>query len=198
VHEELPLADVDLFRADALRVMPELDAITMATPPEAMAQSIRYAIPATWPAGDYVLWIEVNTEGDYNADWQLPTPSNPAEGGEAYWDYWALRYGYPYRGQPSVVWRVPFTIVSMRAAPPPPYWMVLRPISLAAVTTLVWSTRLKPAATARSRTAWRSRTTSSPLLNATSSVRSTRMPAASGTRRLSRFFPAAAPCPSRR
>src|SRR6185503_15004066 len=26
------------------------------------------------------------------------------------WDYWALNYGYPYRGQPSVVFRVPFML----------------------------------------------------------------------------------------
>src|SRR5579883_2817798 len=39
--------------------------------------------------------------------------------------------------------------------------MVLRAISLAAVTILVWSTRPNPNATARLRTAWRTRTTSS-------------------------------------
>src|ERR1700744_6095000 len=39
--------------------------------------------------------------------------------------------------------------------------MVLRPSSLAAVTILVWSTRLRPWAAARSRTIWRMRTTSS-------------------------------------
>ena len=38
---------------------------------------------------------------------------------------------------------------------------VLRASSLAAVTILVWSTRLKPSSTARSRTTWRTRTTSS-------------------------------------
>src|SRR5262245_42738784 len=38
---------------------------------------------------------------------------------------------------------------------------VLRASSLAAVTIFVWSTRLKPAATAHSRTAWRTATTSS-------------------------------------
>ena len=26
------------------------------------------------------------------------------------WDSWAMSYGYPYRGQPSVVYAIPFTL----------------------------------------------------------------------------------------
>jgi hypothetical protein len=43
-------------------------------------------------------------------------------------------------------------IVSMEAVPPPPWSMVLRAISLAAVTNFVWSTKLKPTAADRLRT----------------------------------------------
>src|SRR5690242_14832021 len=48
----------------------------------------------------------------------------------------------------------------MRTVPPRPYTTVLRAISLAAVTILVWSTRVKPCCTAQVRTAWRTATTS--------------------------------------
>src|SRR5271155_322336 len=54
----------------------------------------------------------------------------------------------------------------MRNVPPPPYTTVLRAISLAAVTSLVWSTIPKPASIARARTACRRRTTSSELRTA--------------------------------
>src|SRR5262249_23179964 len=54
----------------------------------------------------------------------------------------------------------PFT-TSSSSSPPPPCTSVLRASSLAAVTTFVCSTRVKPTATAASRTVWRTRTTSS-------------------------------------
>src|SRR5690348_13425857 len=49
---------------------------------------------------------------------------------------------------------------SSRAVPPPPWSSVLRANSLAAVTILVWSTRLSPCATAHDRTLCRTATTS--------------------------------------
>src|SRR5271170_4810780 len=61
----------------------------------------------------------------------------------------------------------------MHNVPPPPYTTVLRPISLAAVTSLVWSTIPKPASIARARTACRTLTTSSELRTATVSSFST-------------------------
>src|SRR4051812_38532859 len=56
--------------------------------------------------------------------------------------------------------RLPLFSTSSVAEPPPPYTTVLRQISLAAVTILVWSTRLNPASTARRRTVWRTFTIS--------------------------------------
>src|SRR4051794_14798426 len=50
---------------------------------------------------------------------------------------------------------------SSRKLPPPPWANAFRASSLAAVTSLVWSTIEKPSATEASRTAWRTRTTSS-------------------------------------
>src|SRR6185503_7164519 len=65
--------------------------------------------------------------------------------------------------------RVPFATTAMSTLPPPPYCIVLLPSSLAAVTIFVWSTSESPAAIARSRTACRKRTTSSPLRMGSSS-----------------------------
>ena len=101
--------DVQRYRDEALRVMPELDAITMATPPAQVPQSVLFSVPSDWLAGDYVAWVEANVEGDYfgaYTDSTLPTPTSP----EGKWDSWAITSGYPYRGQPSVVYRLPFTL----------------------------------------------------------------------------------------
>jgi hypothetical protein len=102
-------ADVDRYAADARAVMPEIDAVTIATPPGDSQQSLLFTVPSSWPAGDYVAWIEVNLEGDYNERWndtRYPTPQNP----DTDWDYYAKSYGYAYRGQPSLVWKVPFSL----------------------------------------------------------------------------------------
>jgi hypothetical protein len=101
----------DLARA----AMPEIDAVTMATPPADMQQTVMFSVPAGWSDGDYLAYLEINTEGDYNttfSDSSYPTPCAPwaSCSREDEWDYWAVNYGYPYRGQPSVVFAVPFTL----------------------------------------------------------------------------------------
>ncbi len=101
--------DVDRFTSDARDAMPEIDAVTRATPPGGVAQRLLFSVPADWPAGSYVAHIEVNVEGDYNARWNdtiHPTPHSPDEG----WDSFAIDYGYPYRGQPSIVYSLPFVL----------------------------------------------------------------------------------------
>ena len=103
--------DVDLFAADAREVMPEIDVATMATPQGDQPHSDLFSVPESWPDGSYVLWVEVNVEGDYNASFDsssYPTPTTPIED----WDDWATNYGYPYRGQPSVVFAVPFELAA--------------------------------------------------------------------------------------
>ncbi len=97
------------FAAQAREVMPEIDAITMATPPGGVLQSVLFSVPEGWPGGDYRMLVEVHTEGDYNDVWNdvsYPTPALPT----GTWDTWALTYGYAYRGQPSVVFEVPFSL----------------------------------------------------------------------------------------
>lgn len=101
--------DVARYDADARRAFPEIDAVSMPTPPGNVPLSLMFSVPEEWENGPHVLYVEVNTEGDYNAEWgpsRFPTPENPS----GKWDSWAIRYGYPYRGQPSVVYRVPFEL----------------------------------------------------------------------------------------
>jgi len=101
--------DVANYVADSRAVMPEIDTVSMATPPPDMEQSILFTVPDEWLDGSYVAWLEVNVEGDYNPtfnDQTYPTPTAPAGA----WDSWAMQYGYPYRGQPSVVFQVPFVL----------------------------------------------------------------------------------------
>lgn len=97
--------DVARFASDALAAMPELDAVTVATPRAGAEARLQFVLPEDWTEPSTV-WFEVHSEGDYNASFNEtthPTPSSPA--GE--WDYWSQSWGYPYRGQPSVVFRVP-------------------------------------------------------------------------------------------
>lgn len=104
--------DVLEFADDVREVMPEIDAVTMATPPGAEEWTVQFMVPADWPAGDYVIYAEVNVEGDYNEMYDPERFPTPSLGGTTHWDYWAQTYGYPYRGQPSVVFEVPFTLDS--------------------------------------------------------------------------------------
>jgi hypothetical protein len=102
-------ADVTKFAADVREVMPDIDAVSRATAPGDMPQRVLFSVPTNWAPGDYVAFIEVNVEGDYNDHWNnksYPTPMQPASG----WDTYAMFYGYAYRGQPSIVYRVPFRL----------------------------------------------------------------------------------------
>lgn len=98
--------DILDFALHATSIMPELDGATMATPAADEEMMIRWALQG-FQDGDYKLFIEVNTEGDHNAAFNEQKYRTPTEGD---WDSWATGYGYPYRGQPSVVYEVPFSI----------------------------------------------------------------------------------------
>lgn len=100
--------DLARFSADVRRILPNIDAIAMATPRADELRTIMFDVPREWPRGDYVAFVEINVEGDHNAHFSrdaFPTPDTPTNE----WDTWAINFGYPYRGQPSVVFAVPFT-----------------------------------------------------------------------------------------
>jgi hypothetical protein len=102
--------DVATFRSQSLAVMPELDAVTRATLQGRRSAQWNFDLPSDWlQDAQYKLFIEVNVEGDYNEGYgpaRFPTPFAP----ENKWDYWAREYGYPYRGQPSVVYQLDFSL----------------------------------------------------------------------------------------
>jgi hypothetical protein len=58
------------------------------------------------PDGEYTIWVEVNKEKDPNASYDFPSPQLTAYGD----------YGYAYRGQPSVVWKVPIPVDALAHA----------------------------------------------------------------------------------
>lgn len=105
--------DVGTFNSDALAVMPELDAVAIATLPEE-PYSFLFTVPDEWPDGEYKVFVEVGVEGDYSDRYspeQFPTPIDPTPAVyDDNWDSWAVSYGYPYRGQPSVVYAIPFQL----------------------------------------------------------------------------------------
>jgi hypothetical protein len=99
--------DVARFVSEARRVMPNIDAVTMATPAGDIPRTVQYIAPKEWEDGEYTAWIEINVEGDYNGlfnEETYPTPLSDM------WDVWAETYGYPYRGQPSILYALPFTL----------------------------------------------------------------------------------------
>jgi len=103
--------DVASFDAHTREVMPDIDAVSMATPKGGEPQQRQFSVPSDWQTGMYRACLEINVEGDYNASYNaqhFPTPMTPTNG----WDSWATGFGYPYRGQPSVVFCVPFDLQS--------------------------------------------------------------------------------------
>jgi hypothetical protein len=103
IRTQMDSPSVDLYKA-----MNPFDAMSAATPPSGMPARISWPIPQDLPSGEYVLWIEVGQAFDHNATYSTSAyPSPPAAG--PYGISWAS-YGLPYRGQPSIVYRVVFTI----------------------------------------------------------------------------------------
>ncbi len=97
--------DTATYADHARQVMPDIDSVTMATPPGGdREQSILFPVPDDWPNGDYLAWAEVNTENDSNASYTFDIPQGVG------WDSWAETSGYSYRGQPSVAFKVAFSL----------------------------------------------------------------------------------------
>ena len=91
----------DAASVEMYKMMNPFDAVSQPTPVGGSATHAPWA--ATMGAGDYVMYVETSKESDMNASHNAttyPSPSQIAFG----------NYGVPYRGQPSVVYRVPFTV----------------------------------------------------------------------------------------
>jgi hypothetical protein len=79
------------------------DAVSQASPRLGMETQISWPIPPDLAIGDYVLFMEVSLERDFNDHYtalMFPSPAGIP---------WS-EYGVPYRGQPSVIYEVPITI----------------------------------------------------------------------------------------
>lgn len=101
----IPTAGIDSPSVEMYKAMNPFDAVSQATPRLGTATAISWPIPPDLPMGDYVLFMEVALEQDFNQTYSVarfPAPK-PTE------IPWA-DYGVPYRGQPSVIYKVPFTI----------------------------------------------------------------------------------------
>jgi len=95
-HEDS--ASVDMFP-----LMNPFDGVSQATPMFGEQAQVTWPIPSLLPPGDYTIFVEVAKELDYNATFNPTT--YPAPVGIGYADN-----GLPYRGQPSVVYKVPIAI----------------------------------------------------------------------------------------
>lgn len=88
-----------------LKDMNDMDAISRATPAAQQPYRTTYGLPSTLQNGQYVVWMEVNQEGDVNAAHAY-----------AYFEDPRLQdYGIATIGQPSVVWRLPITVSATSA-----------------------------------------------------------------------------------
>jgi hypothetical protein len=102
-----PRTDVQRTVGDSVDVeeYPQLnpfDAVSHATPVGGTPYSIAWPLPASLANGDYQLLVEVSRELDFNASYTESTYPPP--------DMPFSDWGKPYRGQPSVVYAVPFTV----------------------------------------------------------------------------------------
>lgn len=94
-------SSVDLYKS-----LNPFDAVSQPTPVGGTLTHTPWPVPSDLPPGDYQLFVEVSKEFDFNSTYTTAAYPSPAG------IYWA-EYGKPYRGQPSVIYRVPFTIAAM-------------------------------------------------------------------------------------
>jgi hypothetical protein len=94
---------------EAYKAMNPFDAVSQPTPIGGTNSHAPWPVPATLAAGAYVMWIETAQENDFNATYNQSSYPSPADLG---WN----GYGLPYRGQPSIVYRVPFTVGDLTSA----------------------------------------------------------------------------------
>ena len=80
------------------------DSVTTASPAAGTLHQVSWPAPDGLPPGDYVLVVEVAREFDHNGTYSVAAfPKPNVSYGE---------YGEAYRGQPSVVYKVPFAVAA--------------------------------------------------------------------------------------
>lgn len=101
-RSDLAVQPEDMPEVGMYEAMNMFDAISRATPEENVVAQLSWPVPATMPDGDYVLVAEVSREFDHNETYSEEAYPSP--------DVAYGAWGLPYRGQPSVIYRVPFTL----------------------------------------------------------------------------------------
>jgi len=105
-----PRADLIRAASDSpsvamFKTLDPFDAVSQPTPVGGTSSHAPWPVPSSLPPGDYVIWVETAQEYDFNPTYDDATyPSPPGIA-------WST-YGQPFRGQPSIVYRVPFTIAA--------------------------------------------------------------------------------------
>jgi len=107
-----PRADVirkgqDSPSVDMYKAINPFDAVSAPTPVGGTPTDAPWA--ASMAAGDYVLYVETAKEFDANATYDATSYPSPA-------NITFADFGLPYRGQPSIIYRVPFTVGSTSTA----------------------------------------------------------------------------------
>jgi hypothetical protein len=102
-RNDLTRTTPDHESVDQYAMLNPFDAVSMATPASGIPAELTWPIPDALPPGEYVLWVEVSREFDHNATYSITAAPSPAS------IPWA-EYGEPYRGQPSVLYKVGFTM----------------------------------------------------------------------------------------
>lgn len=98
----------DAPSVERYKQMNQFDAVSQATPKLGTVTRADWAMPPEVPSGDYMLFMEVSLERDFNGEYtptKYPAPLTPEGRPIPY-----AEYGVPYRGQPSVVYRVPIQV----------------------------------------------------------------------------------------
>ena len=90
---------------DSVKIFRELnpfDAVSRPTPQADLPFRFIWPVPKDLPQGNYVVWMEVSEEFDHNEHYSIENYPSP----DVRWS----DYGLPGRGQPAVVYKVPFVI----------------------------------------------------------------------------------------
>jgi hypothetical protein len=100
---------VDSVSVAMYAAMDPFDAVSQATPVGGAQAQVSWPIPTDLPAGSYTLYVETSKESDFNTSFTQAMAADAAVYGPPAGIPWS-EYGVPWRGQPSVVYQVPFTI----------------------------------------------------------------------------------------
>ena len=99
----LAVPGMDSASVEQFKTLNQFDAVSAATPRMGAAAQVSWSIPLDLPMGDYMLFMEVSLEQDFNDTYSTTTYPSPS--GIPWSDF-----GVAYRGQPSVVYKAPVTI----------------------------------------------------------------------------------------